>query len=124
MGFELTGVPSGAKILLLEKDRRAFRPAPPVCCYGWAQEAYPESNDAVMAAEGNALFLANLSKSEIPVVTVQFKHYDTDSDMFIGGITYTAQAEALLPEEVRGILPFHYAPGYSREVSIITPAEN
>lgn len=124
MVFELSGVPSGARILLLEKDRSAFRTDPPVRCYGWSQEAYPEINAAVMTAEGNALFLANLSKSEIPVITVQFKHYDTDSGMFIGGITYTAQAEALLPQEVRGILPFHYAPGHSRVVSITTPAEN
>ena len=124
MVFELTGVPSGAKILLLEKDRSAFRKDPPVSCYGWSQEAYPESDGAVMAAEGNTLVLANLSRSEIPVVSVQFKNYDTDSGMFIGGITYTAQAEELLPEEVRGILPFHYAPGYSKVVSLTTSAEN
>ena len=123
MVFELTGVPSGMKVLLLEKDRHVFRTDPPVNCYGWVQEAYPECNPAVIAAEGNALVLANLSQSEIPLIIVQFKNYDADSGMFIGGVTYTAQVSSLLPEEVRRILPFHYAPGYSKVISVMTPAE-
>lgn len=118
MVFEMTTLPPGARALVLEKDRTAFRRDLPEGCYGWSREEYPEDNGAVVAREGNALTITNVTQSIVPFVTVSFKNYDTGSGIYIGGITYTAQENLLLPGETRTIVPYHYACHYSRVINI------
>ena len=120
MVFELSAIPPGTQVLVLEKDKAAFRQDLPKSCYGWAREEYPEYNGAVVTKEGGVLTVTNVTQCTVPLVTVRYKNYDTASDMFIGGITYTAEAAQLLPGEARAIAPYHYAHGHSRVVSITT----
>lgn len=120
MVFEMTSLPPGTQALVLEKDKAAFRQGAPKKCYGWAREEYPEYNGAVQVREGDVLTVINLTESVVPMVTVCFKNYDAAADMFIGGITYTAEARQLQPGECRTIAPYHYVCGNSRVVSITT----
>lgn len=120
MVFELTALPPGTQALVLEKDKAAFRQDLPKDCYGWEREEYPEYNGAVITKEGGVLTVTNVTKTTVPLVTVRYKNYDASSGMFIGGITYTAEAQNLLPGETRAIAPYHYAYGHSRVVNTTT----
>ena len=125
MVFELSWIPPGGKVLVLEKGRKAFCVLEQMRCYGWSSEIYPEQTGVVVVQEsgGAELSFVNRTSSVIPEATVMFKHYDSQRDMYIGGITYSITAQALQPGEIRAVTPWRYASGYSRTICVLTNFE-
>ena len=121
MIFELSFLPPGGKMLVLEKDRKLFSHQTPISCYGWTKEEYPEnpgliSVDSVGLA---GLTLTNYAGCTVPGIEVQYKNYDPAENMFLGGITYSVRERDLLPREVRMVNPAYFSARDSRVVRVL-----
>ncbi len=72
------------------------------------------SDDIVITDNGNNTFtVANISEKTIPEVTVYFKNYLPDEDVYVGGITYHITLEDIEPDTGVEVNSGHYASGYS-----------
>lgn len=121
MVFEFSFLPPGGKALILEKDRKPFSYQAPITCYGWTSEEYPE-NPGLVSVEFmglSGLSLTNHTGCTVPEIEVQYKNYDPETGMFMGGITYCVQEKELLPREVRTVNPAHFSARESRVVRIL-----
>ena len=118
--FEFSFLPPGGKVLVLEKDRKPYSYQTPITCYGWTREEYPE-NPGLISAESvglGGLTLTNHTGCTVPGVEVQYKNYDPETGMFLGGITYCVREDDLLPREVRHLNPTYFSARESRIVGI------
>lgn len=119
--FEISFLPPGGKVLVLEKDRKNYHFASSVSCYGWTKEEYPENPGLVSVdAMGlNGLTLTNHTGCTVPSIQVHYKNYDPETGMFLGGISYCITEDDLLPREVRMLNPDNFAARESRVVQIL-----
>ena len=118
MVFELSFLPPGEKVLVLEKDRKPFSYQMPITCYGWTREEYPE-NPGLVSVEPiglNGLSIINHTGSTIPAVEVMYKNYDPEKGMFLGGISYCVMETDLVPKEHRLLAPADFS---ARESCIV-----
>ena len=66
------------------------------------------------------LLVTNLTDADIPCVRIFYKFYMQDTDVYVGGITYTAKVLNLASESSCIVTPSHYFPGYSKIVMVKT----
>ncbi len=121
MVFEISFLPPGGKVLVLEKDRKRYCAPSAISCYGWTREEYPE-NPGLVSAEAmglNGLMLTNHTGSTVPDIQVHYKQYDPETGMFLGGISYCVTENDLMPREVRVLNPANFAARESRIVQIL-----
>ena len=116
--FEISFLPPGGKVLVLEKDRKCYCAISAVTCYGWTKEEYPE-NRGLVAVETVGLSLKNHTGCTVPSLQVYYKNYDPEREMFLGGIAYCITEEDLMPREVRMLKPANFTAGQSRIVSVL-----
>lgn len=119
--FELSWLPPGEKVLVLEKDRKPYQEVEDGICYGWTSECCSESMEAVFVEQAGdaSLVFINRTDDEVPSAAAMYKHYDAESGMYIGGITYSMPVDRLQPGELRIVTPWRYAAGYSRVVCVM-----
>jgi len=122
MVFELSWLPPGEKVLVLEKNRKPYQEAEDGICYGWTSACCPETTEAVSVEQAGAasLVFTNRTDDVIPSAAAMYKHYDAESGMYIGGITYSMPVDCLQPGEMRTVTPWRYTAGYSRVVRVVT----
>lgn len=121
MVFELTFLPPGGKVLVLEKDRKLYSAQSPISCYGWTREEYPE-NPGLVSVESvglNSISITNHTGCTVPGIEVRYKNYDPETGLFLGGITYCLQENDLMPREVRTLNPDWFTARKSRVVRIL-----
>ena len=118
--FEISFLPPGGKVLVLEKDRKRYSYGTNVTCYGWTREEYPEDVGLVSVESMglNGLLLTNNTGCTVPGVQIHYKNYNTETGMFLGGISYCVTEEDLMPKEIRLLNPLQFAARESRIVSI------
>lgn len=119
--FELSFLPPGGSVLVLEKDRKLYSHQSPVTCYGWTKEEYPE-NPGLVSVETiglGGLTLTNHTGTTVPNIQVHYKNYDSEMGMFLGGITYCVVETDLMPREVRMLNPDGFAVRDSRIVQVL-----
>ncbi len=119
--FELSFLPPGGTVLVLEKDRRPYSWESPVTCYGWTKEEYPE-NPGLVSVESTGLHgltMTNHTGCTVPSIQVHYKNYDFEKEIFLGGISYCVTETDLMPREVRVLNPDHFAARESRIVQIM-----
>lgn len=121
MVFELSWLPPGEKVLVLEKDRKPYREINEGICYGWTGTCCFESVQAVeVESKGDiSLMFVNQTDGIIPWVAALYKHYDGESSMYIGGITYSIPVTDLRPGEGRTVTPWCYTADSSRVVYLM-----
>jgi hypothetical protein len=121
MVFEFSFLPPEEKVLVLEKDRKPFSYQTPIACYGWIREEYPE-NPGLVSVEPmglGGLRLINHTAATVPAIEVQYKNYDPEKGMFLGGISYCVTEEDLMPKECRLLSPANFSARESRIVRIL-----
>ena len=121
MIFELSFLPPGGTVLVLEKDRKLYPPQAPVTCYGWTKEEYPE-NPGLVTVESRGLsgwMITNHTGVTVPSIEVRYKNFDPETGMFLGGISYQVIETDLMPREVRLISPAGFTARESRIVQIL-----
>ena len=118
--FEISFLPPGGKVLVLEKDRKRYCYGSNVTCYGWTREEYPEDAGLVSVESMglNGLLLTNNTGCIVPGVQIHYKNYNAETGMFLGGISYCVTEEDLMPKEIRLLNPIQFAARESRIVSI------
>lgn len=118
--FDFTSLPAGARMLVLEKDRNVyFRDVVLDCKFDVQQAPMPldKGIDAQIKAPGY-IYLANGSDKDYEGVRLHYKTYDSQSDMYVGGITYTAYAGSLKAGQSKSVTPYHVAHGHTQIVEI------
>ena len=118
MVFELSFLPPGGKVLVLEKERKYYSNESPVSCYGWTKKEYPENPGLISVGSTglNGMTITNHTGCTVPSIEVHYKNFDPESGMYMGGITYCIIEEDLMPREVRALSPDNFA---ARESCIV-----
>lgn len=124
--FDVSWLPPGETVLLLEKDGKMFYPHEEARFYGWTSVCFPERTGmvAISGEEPDGVSLYNKTNTTLPEVTLYYKHYDQESGMYIGGITYTYTVSQLLPGQSAPQKLPNYAAGYSRVVCVLDAGES
>lgn len=120
--FEISYLPAGEKILVLERDRSRY-----VCdriSYCVGQETVAEKGISglvtVRQVEETMLLITNPGPLPLQNITVYYKNYDHANAMFLGGIVYEIPIRRLAPGETYFTKPMYYSAKSSRIVKIKT----
>lgn len=124
MYFDATYIPPRATVLVVEKSGMPYSDLPVEECrvrtvipgsYDWAKERIRIEECGL-----GSLAVTNLTDQPICCTRVFYKQHDGGTDLYIGGITFSAVLNDLMPGETRVITPYRYACGYSAVVAVIT----
>lgn len=120
--FSFTFLPPGSKVLVLEENQAFWSPEPITACecISIAKGEVPSDERLLVEEADGMLAVQNITEDTISSAAIFYKSYDAGSELYVGGRTQVVRLEALEPGEVRKILPYGYAPGYSRVCWIIT----
>ena len=122
--FDATYIPPRAKVLILEKNGMPYSDLPVEECrvrtvipgsYDWAKDRIGIEEHGL-----GSLAVTNLTDQPIRCTRVFYKQHHGETDLYIGGITFSAVLNDLLPGETRVITPYRYACGYSAIVAVVT----
>jgi hypothetical protein len=117
--FCITYLPPGGKILVLEKNGKRYSKeaiTQCVCAVLQVGDFYEEKGELAVVEQQDVLIVENRTQRFIERVVVYYKEYIQSGNYYLGGRTRTAVLEGLQPGERRQILPYGYAPGYSRVI--------
>ena len=117
--FSLTYLPPGGKVLVLEKNRKRYSQEPITQCVCTALQLgdfYKEKGEITVVEQKDTLVVENRTQRHIEKAVLYYKEYMESGNYYLGGRTRTTVVEDLQPGERRQILPYGYAPGYSRVV--------
>lgn len=119
--FAVSWLPPGETALLLEKDAKHFAMPEGATFSGWTSSCLPERLGLVSVSPGGetGVCLHNKTNASLPEVTLYYKRYDWESEMYIGGSTETYTVEQLPPGEYPPISLPGYLEGYSRVVCVL-----
>lgn len=124
--FRFTALAPDATILIPEKNRSEERPESFLHCSGTVQtiQQQPIGKDKIRIAEVDltTLSLTNQDLHAYEDIRIYYKRYDTPSQMYIGGNTYTAQIGLILPGQTVCVSPYRFVRGYSRVVTVLPEA--
>lgn len=110
--FEITYFPPGSDLLVLEKDQAPFSDVPvehlqcPRLSYLEGDLRCPEVYVSPYGACGMAA--TNLTDKPLDTVNIFYKHYYPEDNLYMGGITYQAVLNSLLPGESRSTTAYHF----------------
>ena len=119
--FELSLLPPGERVLVLEKNRQQFPQVLPQECYGWSRGEYTENMGQVTveAAGGMTMAVVNHTEDRIPLTQISYKTRDPESGLYLGGVTYTVEVRNLRPGERRLLTPHRFVCGGSTVVRVL-----
>ncbi len=121
--FEATYIPSGGKILILEKDGQLYSPeaVTDFQCPTVIRSEKRQVPELVRVEESGMCKLTVTNQADKPLkcVRVFYKEYNAQYDMYIGGITYSLVLTDLQAGESKTVSPYRYAADCSRIVSLV-----
>jgi hypothetical protein len=122
--FEFTYLPAGGRLLVPEKNRLPYvRERVTHCRTGEMVFDNFGAEDKGLRLTPNGLsgiLLENTTQETMDQVTVLYKLYLAEQDVYLGGTTYAYTVENLSPGEIREIIPPKFVWGYSKLVDIQT----
>ena len=118
VSFKLSDLPAGQSCLVLEsaKHQNAVKEELSLVSRVVALvDEIPFARDEVLVVDNsdNTITIMNLTDKEIPVARAFYKSFDSEENMFVGGITYTAKAEKIPAGGGVTVAPTHYESGKS-----------
>lgn len=117
--FSISFLPPKSRILVLEKNGKPYNKEPItqcICVSAVVANFAIQSAQLQITEENGQLQIQNLTEATLDQVMLYYKEYITEDDFYLGGCTRTAVIQSLEPGECRQLLPYGYAPGYSRVV--------
>lgn len=122
--FVFSDLLPGQRLMVLERDAKSCVQGSFTACQCAALESTLTdfADEALTVSEIGmcTLEVMNRTEEQIERVELYYKNYDTESGLYIGGITYCIILEDLAPGETREIIPYRYVSGYSRVVKVKT----
>ena len=112
--FEVTNLPAGESVVLLEKNRRTYEEVKANDISAHTVAFFPEKmslhSDVVkISGDKGTLQVENLSDKTLGEMYIYYKH--SASDILYGGITYRTRIDAgLEPGAIANVLTGHYDP--------------
>lgn len=118
VSFKLSDLPAGQSCMVIESGRKAYKESEVLKLVSRvvAQvDEIPHANDKILVVDNNdnTVTIMNLTDEEIPVARIFYKTYNSEENIFIGGITYTAKSEKIPAGGGVTIEPAHYESGAS-----------
>lgn len=124
MEFEASDIPSGAAVLVQEKNKKSYSGGTYTECIGTAAQmdgfGMAEDQVKVTPNEDDTFTVTNLTEQTIPCVRLFYKLYMEDQGIYVGGITYNVKVTELEAGASQTISPSHYVQGYSRLMMVRT----
>lgn len=122
--FEASAIPSGATVVVQEKNRVAWENGTYKNCNADIAEidAFESSEDKIKIEEvgDQTLKVTNLTDNKLPAVRIFYKFYMDDENAYVGGITYNAKVTDLEGGQSVEITPSHYTKGMSKIMMVRT----
>ncbi len=115
--FDGTCIPPQTKVVILEKYKAPYPKNPVYFAAGRTTVATEESvlNELrINAVDMGKIEVINQSDRELENILLYYKRYDSQWDIYIGGVTYAVSAGKLQAGESAVLFPANYANGYSR----------
>ena len=120
--FGATHIPPGAKILVVEAKGAAWQAESYTQCTGTAEcaSAQPMQGSIFAVGEGDmgGVNVTNNTAAPIGKLRLYYKNYLPESNIYLGGGTFTATIEDLMPGQTRYVPLKYYASGYSRVLKV------
>lgn len=118
--FDFTNLPAGGRLLVLEKYRSSFSRDIVWDCQFDMEQASVSLDDGIVAQIEAPGYIRLENRTDEPAdgVRVHYKTYHAESDMYIGGITYTAYAGQMDAGQTKSVTPYHVASGYTQIVKV------
>lgn len=111
-------LPPDATVLIPETEAKLWKPGNISCIFGWTtvQEKEDPLRIDVQDAGEDGIRIENLSQEPVENLTVYFRSYVPEGNVYCGGMAFSVSLSSVAPGEVRTLLPVYYAPGYSRVI--------
>lgn len=123
LSFDATYIPPKGTILILESSRAPFsETAVDECrCRTLIPGSFDWSAGQILVETSGlgSLVVTNLTQTAFSCVRIYYKQYDAESDMCLGGISYSTVVTDLQPGQETIISPYHFAVGYGRVVAVM-----
>ena len=118
--FEITVLPPGSRVLVLEKNGQLYTEEAFSRCVCLFLELMPEqeSQDVTVREENGTLVIGNRSERNVNRITLCYKQFDYKEGFYLGGYTNRASIGGLLPGESREVILYRYVSGYSKIVAL------
>ncbi|MBQ2785124.1 MAG: hypothetical protein IJF02_01280 [Oscillospiraceae bacterium] len=119
--FEITMLPPGSRVLVLEKNGQLYSEEAFSQCVCLSLEFIPDmvAQDIIVSEENGTLVVENRSDRNVNGVTLCYKQFDHKEGFYLGGYTNRASIGNLLPGETRTVVPYRYVCGYSKVVAVL-----
>lgn len=122
--FDVSALPVGAQLVVQEKNGAGVpEGTPDSCSVLVSRRANMDMSRSVVSVvdnEDNSLTVRNLTDETIPTVRLFYKYYDRESDVYVGGIAYTASITRLAGKSSITVHPAHFSSQNSRLVMVLT----
>ena len=119
--FQITGLPGGEYVLVLEQERHAYDPKDELVfadkMYGYRENnAFPKDQMEIYSADG-AITVKNLTGEALETVYIRYKS-KLVPQCYLGGITYSCKVEDIPAGQEKTALTGHFSGSGSRIVMI------
>ena len=118
-------IPPNSWILLLEQEEKPYRRDDPIACTGRQTVRLDEGESAPSILVEDTAFgmrVCNQGGETLRNICISYKGWLSSPEIYLGvylgGITYCTVIPQLEPGQCISLQPDHYAPGYSKVVSI------
>lgn len=123
LSFVITYLPPGSRVLVLEQLRNAYSSEPLTeCRCGFLDRGSWETPGPVQVESAGIRDLAvkNNGAEDLQAVTLRYKRYNAEEELYMGGISYQLTMEPLAAGESIQVTPARYVEGSYKIVLVET----
>lgn len=121
--FEVSQLPPGSAVLVLEREAQAYSREPLEACQGWAvcEETGWDIGSYIAIEEiaPGGVTVTNIREEMLCGVRLYYKTEYPEGGFYLGGITYELELGTLEPGQTVELYPEHYCCGSSRILRIL-----
>lgn len=123
LSFDGTYIPPKSTVLLLEENKQPYADAAVTDCHcrtvipGFFDRA--QRTVEIKETGMCTLEVTNITEETLESVRIFYKHHEGETDLYVGGITYSTAIPILEPGETRSVTPYRYASGYAQVVAVV-----
>ena len=120
--FQATMIPVDTPVLVQESNAQPFFKEEIINIFGWNTVRKSSIKQPVFIVETgmSELTLFNYSESTINNLSVYYRTYYSEGNVYCGGKAFSIPVSRVEPGEIKKLHPEHYVSGYSHIISVIS----